>query len=228
MQKKNFFVGTAYALMIYTRFGGLIQDQIVKWLNYMRLHDEGFVSTFDTIIAIQALTDYSFRTHVRTITNMKLDIEASSNPGSVSSVELTSDNLAQQSILNIEPNVWGHVTLTAKGAGLALVQLNTQYNVDHDFLLLQPPVQAFDIDIDFSYSGRNKSRLSIRSCAKWLLTNERNTSGVAVMELTLPTGYWQNKAIIDRYVESRIVPRLSQAKVMPRSATFIFDYVSNS
>jgi len=159
---------------------------------------------------------------------MKLDIEASSNPGLISSVELTSDNLAEQHVLNIEPNVWGHVTLTAKGAGLALAQLNTQYNVDHDFLLLQPPVQAFDIDVDLSLSGRNKSRLSIRSCAKWLLNKQRNTSGVAVMELTIPTGYWQNKAVIDKYLESRVVPRLSQAKVMPRSATFIFDYVSNT
>lgn len=214
--------------MIYTRFGGVIQDQIVKWLNSMRLHDEGFVSTFETIVAVQALTDFSFRTHIRPITNMRLEVEASSNPGFITSVYVSPNNLTDPHIVKVEPNVWGHVTLTAKGSGLAVVQLTTQYNVDHDFQLLQPPVESFDIFIDMTFSGRNKSRIAIKSCAKWVLTQKRNTSGIAVLELTLPTGYWQNKAIIERYLQQRKVPRLRGAKVMPRSATFMFDYVSLS
>ena len=212
--------------MIYTSFGGLIQEQIVKWLNCMRLYDEGFGSTVDTIVAIQALTDYSFRTHVRSITNMRVEVEASSNPGLVTNIMISANNLTNQYNIPVVPNVWGHVTLTAKGAGLAIAQLTTQYNVDHDFQLLQSPVKAFDIQINLSFSGRNKSVIAIKSCAKWIYNQKRNISGIAVMELTLPTGYWQHKAVIDRYVQSRTVPRLSQAKVMHRSATFIFDYVS--
>ncbi|CAG2109502.1 unnamed protein product [Medioppia subpectinata] len=220
--------GTAYALMIYTGFGGIIQDQIVKWLTYMRQYDEGFVTTFDTIVAVQALTDFSFRTHVRSITNMRLEVEASSNPEITTTIGISQNNLTNQQIINIEPNVWGFVSVTAKGAGLAIVQLTTQYNVDQEFQLLQPSVNAFDISVDLKFSGRNKSRVAVKSCAKWTLTRLRNTSGIAVMELTLPTGYWQNKALIDRYVQRRSVPRLSQAKVMPRSATFIFDYLDNN
>ena len=213
--------------MVYTGFGGVIQDQIVKWLSYMRLYDEGFISTFDTIVSAQALIDYSFRTHIRSITNMRLEVEASSNPGSVTHVVINQNNLTEPHIINVEPYVWGHVTLTARGAGLAVVQLTTQYNVDHDFQLLQPPVEAFDLSVDMTFSGRNKSRIAIKSCAKWILTKERHTSGVAVLELTLPTGYWQNPAVIEKYLQSRTVPRLSQAKVRPRSATFMFDYVSD-
>lgn len=213
--------------MVYSSFGGLLQDQIVKWLNYMRLYDEGFLGTYDTIVAIQALTDYSFRTHVRSVTNMRLEVEASSNPGDVQAVVIAPNNVSNRWVMNVEPNVWGHITLTAKGAGLAVVQLNAQYNVDRDFQLQQPPIPSFDIDVYMTYSGRNKSRIAIKSCAKWLLTNMRRTSGIAVMELTVPTGYQQNKAAIDRYVQRRVVPRLTEAKVMGRSATFMFDYVSH-
>lgn len=66
--------------MVYTRFGGLITDQIVRWLNFMRLHRDGFVGTFDTIIAMEALIDYSFKHHIRSITNMNFTIEPSSQP----------------------------------------------------------------------------------------------------------------------------------------------------
>ncbi|XP_054157976.1 CD109 antigen-like, partial [Oppia nitens] len=220
--------GTAYALMIYTSFGGLIQDQIVKWLAYMRQYDSGLVSTFDTIVAVQALTDYSFRTHVRSISNMKLEVEASSNPGNITTINLSLNNLTDQHIVTVEPNVWGFVTVTAKGAGMAIAQLTTQYNVDHDFQLLQPPFPAFDINVELKYSGRNKSRIAIKSCAKWLLTQKRNISGIAVMELTIPTGYWQHKAVIDSYVEKRSVRQLSEAKVLGRSATFMFDYLDHN
>lgn len=234
---------TGYALMVYMKYGGLIVDQIVHWLNYMRLHDEGFISPYDTIVALEALIEYSFRTHVRTITKMNIEIESSSNPGFVEKIEINQYNLAKKKLHRILPNVWGHVQVNAKGAGLAIVQLNTEFNVDKEFLLLQPPVKAFDLEVVAQYSGRNKSIVDIESCARWALNGavsqspllaasqrrqygSRPTSGVAVMELTLPTGYLQYKPIIDSYLQSGLNPRLKQARVLPRSAVFMFDYVS--
>jgi hypothetical protein len=217
---------TAYALMVYTRFGGLMTENIVRWLNFMRLHFEGFVSTYDTIVALEALIDFSFRTHVRSLSEMKLIVEPSSQPEKLATLQVTPDNLAQQHILPIVPNVWGHISVTAKGSGFAVLQLHTKYNVDRDFLLIQPPVKAFDLEVHQSVSGRNKSVINFRSCGKWLLSREQLTSGVAVMEIDIPTGYLQYKPVIDRYLDMGTVPRLRRARVLHKSAVFMFDYLT--
>ncbi|RWS10332.1 CD109 antigen-like protein, partial [Dinothrombium tinctorium] len=216
---------TAYALMVYIRFGGLIQDRIVKWLNFMRQHHEGFTSTYDTIIAIEALIEFSFRTNERSITNMQLNLEPSVTPEKSTNLHLTPNNLAEQVHIPIGPPVYGHVTAVAQGAGLAIIQLSTKYNVDFDFLLLKPPVKAFDIDVTITSSGRNKSTIAIHACAKWLLLSESKQSDIAVMELAIPTGYLQHKSVIDRYVAKGIVPNLRKAKILPNSAVFMFDYL---
>ncbi|XP_022256776.1 CD109 antigen-like [Limulus polyphemus] len=218
---------TAYALMVYIRHGGIIQDQIVRWLNSMRLHDAAFISTQDTVVAMQALIESSFRTHVRDITKMNLKVESSSNPGEVAELEVDENNLATFKSVSVAPNVWGHVEVQAKGSGLAVLQLDVQYNVDRDFLLLQPPVHSFDLSVTAQYHGRNKSHLNIESCARWKLLSESPTSGMAVIEITLPTGYMMYKPIMDSYVRKEVVPRLRRGRVLPRSAVFMFDYLDS-
>ncbi|XP_067144276.1 CD109 antigen-like [Centruroides vittatus] len=218
---------TAYALMVYLNYGGLYQEHIVKWLNSMRMFDVGFVSTQDTIVAVQALVEYSFRTHIREITNMKLTVESSSNAGNIQTVYVTQKNLAQRTEIEILPNVWGHVEVLSQGSGLSILQLDVSYNVDRDFLMLPSPVPAFDLTIREFYHGRNKSHMNIECCAKWLLTSESPTSGVAVIEILLPTGYDVYRPTMDDYVRSRVVPNLKRARVLPKTAVFMFDYLEN-
>lgn len=61
---------------------------------------------------------------------------------------------------------------------------------------------------------------------RWTYVEESETSGVAVIELILPTGYFVHKPDLDKYVYSRTVPRLRRGRVYPKSAVFMFDYVS--
>ncbi|GFQ90018.1 pregnancy zone protein, partial [Trichonephila clavata] len=219
---------TAYALLVYVRYNGVIIDQIVKWLNTMRTTDEAFISSQDTVVAMQALIEYSFRTHVRDITDMKVTMESSSNPGKIHSMAITNNNLAEARKVPIAPFVWGHAEVIAKGAGMSVLQMDVQYNVDRDFLLIQPPVPAFDINIKGYYHGRNKSHMNVKSCAKWTYTDESPTSGVAVVEISLPTGYFIHKPDMDEYVYGRTVPRLQRGRVYPKSAVFMFDYLDTS
>lgn len=218
---------TAYALMVYINYGGLYQEQIVKWLNTMRMFDAGFISTQDTIVALQALIEYSFRTHIREITNMKLTVESSSNAGNIETIFVTQKNLAKKTEIEIAPNVWGHVEVSSQGSGLSILQLDVSYNVDRDFLMLPSPVPAFDLKIREQYHGRNKSHMNIECCAKWLLTTESPTSGVAVIEILLPTGYDVYRPTLDNYVRSQAVPHLKRARVLPKTAVFMFDYLEN-
>ena len=60
---------TSYALI--TQFlmegGGVtvMQEQIVKWLNTMRLGSGGFISAVDTIAALHALLLYSYHSRIK-------------------------------------------------------------------------------------------------------------------------------------------------------------------
>lgn len=60
---------TAYALMtIFLVEGGgvtMFHEQIVRWLNTMRLGDGGFVSAVDTVAALQALVLYSYHSRIK-------------------------------------------------------------------------------------------------------------------------------------------------------------------
>ena len=83
---------TAYALQtIFLIEGGgvtVFQEQIVKWLNTMRLGDGGFISSVDTVIATQALVLYSYHCRIQDITDLEI------------SVEIPSDNFTENFRLN--------------------------------------------------------------------------------------------------------------------------------
>ena len=60
---------TGYALnAIFQQEGGGVtfrQEKIVQWLNSMRLNDGGFISTVDTVVASQALVQYSYHSRIK-------------------------------------------------------------------------------------------------------------------------------------------------------------------
>lgn len=51
------------------------QEKVVEWLNSMRLADGGFVAAVDTIIALQALTVYSYNNRIKDITDLYVNVE---------------------------------------------------------------------------------------------------------------------------------------------------------
>ena len=64
------------------------------------------------------------------------------------------------------PQVYGHAEVQAEGAGLAIVQMDVTYNVDRDYLLVPPAQDAFDLHVETSFWGRNKSHIEVKTCAK--------------------------------------------------------------
>jgi hypothetical protein len=53
----------------------ILQEQIVAWLNTMRLGDGGFISTVDTIVALQALVTYSYNSRIKDITDLTVEVD---------------------------------------------------------------------------------------------------------------------------------------------------------
>ncbi|KAB7502079.1 Antigen [Armadillidium nasatum] len=168
---------TSYALLVYLIREGVTFDQnrIVDWLNAMRLHDGGFTSTVDTLIALQALTEYSYRARLRDITDMRIEIEISGEAGEgrkPHEVRIANSSVSEMSVINID-KVWGLVSVIGRGAGQAILQLDVGYGVDWYGVRKRPPVNAFD--------------MTVRE--RWINLKERNNSAAAVIEIENPTGY---------------------------------------
>ncbi len=70
---------TGYALltMFLVEGGGntIILDKVVQWMNTMRLGDGGFISTVDTIVAMESLVRYSYNSRIKDITDLTVEVD---------------------------------------------------------------------------------------------------------------------------------------------------------
>ncbi|KAK7085756.1 hypothetical protein SK128_008452, partial [Halocaridina rubra] len=231
---------TSYGLLVYLVRNGvdIIQERIVEWLNAMRMHDGGFISTVDTLVAMQALTEYSYRARLRDITDMRVSVEATGEVGRArQEVTISNTSVSKMHFLPIT-NVWGLVNVVAKGAGQAILQLDVSYGIDWIDLKKQPPVDSFDLRIDERYSKfGNKSRCIVDICARWLNTAESNQSSATVIEVEVPTGYVAFQLDLERSIytaqKSRSFPSLrdvlaGHGDTFAKKTVWFFDYIPSN
>ena len=87
----------------------------MEWLNTMRLGDGGFISTVDTIVAMEALVHYSYNSRIKDITDLYVEIDIPDS-NITQTIPITGENIARMQRIDI-PNVWGHLNIVANGAG---------------------------------------------------------------------------------------------------------------
>nr|BAR45629.1 macroglobulin complement-related 1 [Epanerchodus sp. RS-2014] len=218
---------TAYALLVYIANDNLWQENIVDWLNTMRGTEGGFISTQDSLVAMQALTEFTFRARLRDITDMRIDMRSSSSTNISETLQLNAQNLATLQSVEI-PNVWGHLEIYSKGAGLAIAQLDYSYSVDRPELMVPPPQRSFDLELFTKYYGKNNSHIDITACQRWKLTSVSPQSGVAVFEIDVPTGYYQDIPKFYEYVNSNRVRNLRRMSVTDKKVYAYFDYLDSN
>ncbi|XP_068210039.1 CD109 antigen-like [Palaemon carinicauda] len=231
---------TSYGLMVYLIRNGvdIIQERIVEWLNAMRMHDGGFISTVDTIVAMQALTEYSYRARLRDITDMKVTVEVTGETGrSSSSVVISNSSISEINIIPIT-NVWGLVNVVANGAGQAILQLDVAYGIDWTDLKKQPPVEAFDLMVEERYSKfGNKSMCVVNICARWVNLEESAQSSATVIEVEVPTGYVAFQLDLERSIhdarKSGSFPSIrdvigGHGDTFARKTVWFFDYIPSN
>lgn len=64
--------------------------------------------------------------------------------------------------------------------------------------------------------------------SRWTNWNESVRSGLAVLDVTIPTGYIVQQQDLDAYIRSRQVRNLQRARFQERKVLFYFDFVSIS
>ncbi|XP_026496456.1 CD109 antigen [Vanessa tameamea] len=218
----NNIAATAYALLACMDHQDN-NEPIVMWLNSQRLRDGGWASTQDTYIALRALIEYTNRKRLRDVSSLHVSVDAVALHGDTRTLRVRNDNLATMQTIDI-PEAWGTVKVTARGAGYAILQMSVQYNVDIERFQTMPPERSFSLLAHAHYHGRNQSHIEYQTCASWTLTSESPRSGMAVLEVGIPTGYMVQQQRLDSYVLSRAVRTLQRAKYRPDKLLFYFDY----
>ncbi|XP_037085494.1 complement C3-like [Pollicipes pollicipes] len=222
---------TSYGLLVYLlRDGvGIDQEKMVKWLNSMRMFDAAWISTVDSIMAMQALTEYSFRARLRDITDMQVYIETSGLRNFQEVVRIT--NNATSVIPAVElPQVWGHINVVGQGAGQAVVQLDLSFGIDREDLKDTPPVKAFDLTVreNALQEARNKSIIHVEACFRWVNTDESPVSGATILEVEFPSGYRLDQQVANANVRAfkrRPMNTLMNGKTAPDKIFWFFDKV---
>nr|CAD7424613.1 unnamed protein product [Timema monikensis] len=170
---------TAYGLLSYLK-KGLVQDAvpIMKWLVTQRNDNGGFASTQDTVIGIYALAKLA-----ESISSGSADIgiNFSYQGGNPVTMKVNRGNamiLQKQEL----PSKVRAINITASGTGFAVVQVSYRYNVN---VTGAWPLFTLDPQVDKN-SDSNHLQLSICS---GFVDSKANESNMAVMEVTLPSGF---------------------------------------
>ncbi|KAI5634954.1 a-macroglobulin receptor domain-containing protein [Phthorimaea operculella] len=167
---------------------------------------------------------YTNRKRLRDVSGLTVTVDAVALKGATKTLHVENNNLAVMQSIDI-PEAWGTVKVTARGAGYAILQMSVQYNVDIPRFQTDPPVRAFSLLSHAHFYGRNQSHIEYQTCASWTLLEESPRSGMAVVEVGLPTGYMIQQQKLDAYVLSRRVRTLQRAKYTPSKMLFYFDYL---
>ncbi|XP_059162064.1 alpha-2-macroglobulin-like [Physella acuta] len=233
---------TAYALMAHImadRDSKIERDMSMAWINTMRNSFGGFSSTQDTIVAMEALWRYTLQDFNRNEFDLSVVLESMGSAGWQSVIQVAQNSFTDlRRIFLPMDGVYGFVIPTAQGVGRAMLQLTVTANVEYEELMKtqqhydnkpdEDLIQFFDVQIQTSWSGRNDSIMLFTSCVSWLYTERSLTSGLAVLEVDIPTGFIVMNDTLRSYVRSRVVPNLKRAEFYGRKVVFYFDYLDQS
>ncbi|XP_076068941.1 alpha-1-inhibitor 3-like isoform X2 [Oratosquilla oratoria] len=152
--------------------------KIVKWISSKRNSYGGFVSTQDTVVALQALALFS-STREQGGANLTVTVGAENLQHSFSINE--KNKILQQFVML--PTLPTDVTLEMTGQGCALLQAVLRYNVP-----TPDPADAFSLSVKTRTAPDKKCvTKEITACASYLLPDEK--SNMAILEVKLVSGY---------------------------------------
>lgn len=203
---------TSYVLMALLEEEGAEDSlPIIKWLIAQRNSNGGFSSTQDTVIGLQALTKFAFKTGSGT-GNIDIDF-ASSNDDNKGTIKVNPENsLVLQS--HILPKSARKINFTAKGQGSAMVQLSYRYNLAEKdkkpSFIVTPTVKDTPLQ-----------QLTLEVCAEFVpleTSDQKKDSNMAVMEIALPSGYISDS---DSFGKIQEVDRVKRIETKNSDSTVI-------
>ncbi|XP_060786640.1 alpha-2-macroglobulin-like protein 1 [Neoarius graeffei] len=158
---------------------------IVQWLSRQQNPFGGFVSTQDTVVALQALAKYSTATY-----SPEGDITVTiTSPSEVITFTVTRSNrlLYQESQLQEVP---GDYKIKAEGKGCVYVQFSLSYNIP-------PPPDRSSFSISASASGNCRvQNLSLNVTITVMYNGEQSETDMVIIQVRLLSGFSLNETSV--------------------------------
>uniref|UniRef100_K1RWY1 CD109 antigen n=1 Tax=Magallana gigas TaxID=29159 RepID=K1RWY1_MAGGI len=166
---------TSYALLVYA-YNNQFTDglSVMKWITSQRNPQGGFGSTQDTVVALQALSEFA-----KMVYSNNFDIQMTATAGNFShqfSVNAKNALLLQSIEL---PTIPSQVTISATGHGMGLIQVSVFFNVEQE-------IQEPSFEMTVTMMKDTLDAIQIETCAHWLKVG---ASGMTVQEIGVPTGF---------------------------------------
>jgi CD109 antigen len=175
---------TSIALTTYAEVGLNAESMpILQWLIKKRNSRGGMFSTQDTLLSIQALAKIASNLYAK---ETSIDVAITYDPNGLFNVKVTRDNaIALQSY--VLPADTKSIKLDCKGTGLVVGQVAYKYYVP-----VPEPAPRFNLDIKIRDSPTAKN-LQVTICNTFIADKIASASGMAIVEVTFPSGYTFNR-----------------------------------
>lgn len=206
---------------------------IVKWLTKQRNSLGGFSSTQDTCVALQALAEYAALSFVRDV-NLTISLGYVDEGQSVEQVyHITNDNSKVLQTVEV-PALSRNLFLRSTGEGCGLLQVDVNYNIPDpnrnpafrlNVDLLEPLSDQFSRGKRDTNSipgtRRQKARIVIRTCVRWL---HAGSSNMAVVEVELVSGFTADLESLEQLLFNRHA-KVKRYEVEGRKVILYFDEI---
>ncbi|RUS86836.1 hypothetical protein EGW08_005432, partial [Elysia chlorotica] len=168
---------TAYVLLAYAVKADIVGGKgIMQWVAQQRNPNGGFTSTQDTVVALNALSEFAKMTTVKDY-NIHITTQLDSSPTYTFGITKTNSLLLQTQETKTVPS---KVKIDATGNGMALVEVAVFFNVESE-------VEDLTFDLTVTLIEETINWLVVETCTRWL--GEEESSGMAVQEIGIPSGF---------------------------------------
>jgi CD109 antigen len=202
---------TGYAaLALIQRGDNLNAGKAAKWLVSRRNSLGGFGSTQDTVVALQALTEYAQDVGRDVDLKVALDIA-----GEIRELTLNGENY--DVLQTIEVPVDATIRVSAKGKGEAVVQSVVRFNIPEP----EEAEQAIRISVDYSTDQVAVNDLMTVSVGLTFNPPIPMTAEMIVLDVSVPTGFAAVSETLDQVVAND--PLVKRYEVAGRKVIFYLE-----
>ncbi len=208
---------TAYATLALLEHGDRLNaSNAARWLVTRRNSFGGFGSTQDTVVGLQALTEFSAASAADVDMTVILTTDTWQRE-----VRISGENADVMQMIEVPEH--GTLEISTDGKGEAVVQVVRRFNLPE---VVHETRQVFEIDVDYGTDHVNVDDLITVSVNVRFTPLEKIEAGMVVLDIAVPTGFAPVTDSIETLVEE--TPRLKRYDIAGRKVIlYVEDLLPN-
>ncbi|HSW57784.1 MAG TPA: alpha-2-macroglobulin family protein, partial [Dehalococcoidales bacterium] len=211
-QRTTSIEATAYATLALIKQGDILNaSRAAKWLVSKRNAFGGYGSTQDTVMSLQALTEFS--SGVRPDADLTVTVQSSQM---TQKVTINASNFDVLQIIELPVNDTFQVSVQGKGE--AIGQVVRRFNLP---AVISPSSPALSIDVQYDSTEiavNDELKISVKLAFN---PSEKIEAGMTILDIAIPTGFAAVKESIEKLVSGQ--PVIKRFEISGRKVIFYLD-----